>query len=282
MSVTNPIATTPDQQFVVGESDLAFFSNYAGRCEGGAVLLCRGGRAHATINHIACEIRRDTLFYLLPGWLLFVTDRSEDFRVSFCAFSKELFSEAAFRLEPMFFQRLSRFPAYHPDRKAARSVDAWFAMAAYTYADRDNIHRNTIIRNRLQNVLLEIDDKWRRFPSEQDSLSATTTRQSELFQWFVALIHEHVSREREVAFYADRLCISARYLSSVVRTVAHVWVKKFIDRAAILEIRMLLRSTDLSVQEIAYRLRFPDQSYLGRYFKKHTGTSPTEFRNSLK
>ena len=96
------------------------------------------------------------------------------------------------------------------------------------------------------------------------------------------MVHEYCSQEREVAFYADKLCISTRYLSTIVRSVARSSAKEFIDRAVILEIKMMLQSTDLSVQEIAYRLRFPDQSYLGRFFKKHTGESPTEYRNMRK
>ena len=67
-----------------------------------------------------------------------------------------------------------------------------------------------------------------------------------------------------------------------MRSVARSSAKEFIDRAVILEIKMMLQSTDLSVQEIAYRLRFPDQSYLGRFFKKRTGESPTEYRNTRK
>lgn len=85
-----------------------------------------------------------------------------------------------------------------------------------------------------------------------------------------------------MSFYADKLCISTRYLSTIVRSVARSSAKEFIDRAVILEIKMMLQSTDLSVQEIAYRLRFPDQSYLGRFFKKRTGESPTEYRNTRK
>ena len=96
----------------------------------------------------------------------------------------------------------------------------------------------------------------------------------------MALVHEHCAREREVTFYADRLCISTRYLSTIVRNISHGSAKEFIDQAVVLEIKVMLQSTDLSVQEIAYRLRFPDQSYLGRFFKKHTGESPTEYRNS--
>ena len=85
-----------------------------------------------------------------------------------------------------------------------------------------------------------------------------------------------------MSYYADKLCISTRYLSTIVRSVAHSSAKEFIDRSVMLEIKMMLQSTDLSVQEIAYRLRFPDQSYLGRFFKKHAGESPTEYRNNKK
>lgn len=81
-----------------------------------------------------------------------------------------------------------------------------------------------------------------------------------------------------MAFYADKLCISTRYLSTIVQNVSHSSAKELIDKSVILEIKMMLQSTDLSVQEIAYRLHFPDQSYLGRYFKKRTGVSPTGYR----
>ena len=258
MSATNPIITTPEEQFVVGESDFAFFGNYASRCEGGAILYCRKGSAEATVNQYCGQVRRNTLILVLPGSLLMLTNRTEDFRMTFCAFSRDLFAEAGFRLEPSFFRILRENPITYPPA------------------------RNTIIRNRLQNVLLEIYDKLQRYANMQQQTPETTTRQTELFHRFVALVHEHSSQQREVSFYADKLCISTRYLSTIVRNIAHSSAKEFIDRSVLLEIKMLLQSTDLSVQEIAYRLHFPDQSYLGRYFKKHTGESPTEYRNTKK
>ena len=129
-------------------------------------------------------------------------------------------------------------------------------------------------------MLLEFYDKMQRLNAQKRRVPEATTRQTDLFHRFVALVHEHCAREREVTFYADRLCISTRYLSTIVRNISHGSAKEFIDRAVVLEIKVMLQSTDLSVQEIAYRLRFPDQSYLGRFFKKHTGESPTEYRNS--
>ena len=279
MAEYNPIMTTPEEQFVVGDTDLSYFEEHSCRTEGGAILFCRRGSATVTVDQLRDRVTRDTLLLLLPGSILHLNERTDDFRVRFCAFSLELFSEAAYRLDPSFFHILHEHAIIRLPDRIIEGVRNWFQMASYTYRDRGNIFRNTIIRNRLQNVLLEAFDKTQRFAPDVHSQTGTT-RQADLFQRFVALVHEHCTEQREVAFYADRLCISTRYLSTIIRSVAHSTAKEFIDRSVVLEIKMLLGSTELSVQEIAYRLHFPDQSYLGRFFKKHTGVSPTEFRNA--
>lgn len=279
MAEYNPIMTTPEEQFVVGDTDLRYFEEHSCRTEGGAILFCRRGSATVTVDQLRDRVTRDTLLLLLPGSILHLNERTDDFRVRFCAFSLELFSEAAYRLDPSFFHILHAHAIIRLPDRIIEGVRNWFQMASYTYRDRGNIFRNTIIRNRLQNVLLEAFDKTQRFAPDVHSQTGTT-RQADLFQRFVALVHEHCTEQREVAFYADRLCISTRYLSTIIRSVAHSTAKEFIDRSVVLEIKMLLGSTELSVQEIAYRLHFPDQSYLGRFFKKHTGVSPTEFRNA--
>lgn len=279
MAEYNPIMTTPEEQFVVGDTDLRYFEEHSCRTEGGAILFCRRGSATVTVDQLRDRVTRDTLLLLLPGSILHLNERTDDFRVRFCAFSLELFSEAAYRLDPSFFHILHEHAIIRLPDRIIEGVRNWSQMASYTYRDRGNIFRNTIIRNRLQNVLLEAFDKTQRFAPDVHSQTGTT-RQADLFQRFVALVHEHCTEQREVAFYADRLCISTRYLSTIIRSVAHSTAKEFIDRSVVLEIKMLLGSTELSVQEIAYRLHFPDQSYLGRFFKKHTGVSPTEFRNA--
>lgn len=281
MAEYNPIMTTPEEQFVVGDTDLRYFEEHSCRTEGGAILFCRRGSATVTVDQLRDRVTRDTLLLLLPGSILHLNERTDDFRVRFCAFSLELFSEAAYRLDPSFFHILHEHAIIRLPDRIIEGVRNWFQMASYTYRDRGNIFRNTIIRNRLQNVLLEAFDKTQRFAPDVHSQTGTT-RQADLFQRFVALVHEHCTEQREVVFYADRLCISTRYLSTIIRSVAHSTAKEFIDRSVVLEIKMLLESTELSVQEIAYRLHFPDQSYLGRFFKKHTGVSPTEFRNAKK
>ena len=229
----------------MGESDFAFFGNYACRVEGGAILFCRSGSADATVNQYQGQVRRNTMVLLLPGSIFMLTDRTEDFRAAYCSFSLDLFSEAAFRMDPSFFHALRERPISHPPQRIVEGASIWLQMAAYTYRDRGNVFRNTIIKNRLQNLLLESYDKMQRFAARQHRVPETTTRQSELFHRFVALVHEHCAQEREVSFYADKLCISTRYLSTIVRSVAHSSAKEFIDRSVMLEIKMMLQSTDL-------------------------------------
>ena len=186
MSAINPIITTAEEQFVVGESDFSYFSNYANRCEGGAILFCRKGSAHVTVNQYGGLVKRNTLVLVLPGSMLMLTGRTDDFRMTFCAFSHDIFSEAAFRLrlEPSFFRTLRENPITYPPARIVEGAAIWFQMAAYTYRDRNNIFRNTIIRNRLQNVLMEIYDKLQRFVGMQRQVPESTTRQTELFHRF--------------------------------------------------------------------------------------------------
>lgn len=277
MPLTNPIVTTESEQFVVGDSDLRYFSDYQTRCECGAIILCRSGSAEATVNLRRGRLEPNAILLMLPGSILMLTDISSDFRVTYCVYSRDIFAEASFRMEPAFFRFLSENPICYP-RGDEGGAKIWFDIAAYTYRDRENIFRNTIIKNRVQNILLEIYDKLQRFAERDRPAPGTTSRQTELFHRFLALVHDHCSEQRDVAYYADKLCISTRYLSTIVQNVSHSSAKELIDKSVILEIKMMLQSTDLSVQEIAYRLHFPDQSYLGRYFKKHTGVSPTGYR----
>lgn len=273
----NPIITTREEPFIVGESDFRFFEEHPHRCESGAIIFCQGGTAEVSVNLHRGEMQSHVMVFVMPGMVLMFNNISTDFNASFCAFSEELFAEAGFRLEPSFFRFLSETPISQRRGETIRGVEAWLQVAAYTYADRENVFRSTIIKNRLQNIFLEIYDKLLR---KTDQIAeAEVGRRIELFQKFIQLVRDQCTEQREVGYYADKLCISTRYLSSIVRSMAHKTAKGTIDQFVVLEIKMLLQSTDLSVQEIADRLHFSDQSYMGHYFRRHTGHSPSEYRS---
>ena len=106
------------------------------------------------------------------------------------------------------------------------------------------------------------------------------TRQEELFGRFITEVEAHYRKERSVQFYADLLCISPKYLSSVIYKVSERLAGEWIDDYVILEAKTLLKSGRLSIQQISEQLNFPNQSFFGKFFKRHAGMSPKEYKNS--
>lgn len=97
---------------------------------------------------------------------------------------------------------------------------------------------------------------------------------------FMSLLHENFRQERSVGFYAERLFISAKYLSLIIKDATGRTATEWIDHFVILEAKNLLRYSGRNVQQIAYDLNFHNQSAFGKYFKHLTGLSPSEFRKS--
>ena len=109
--------------------------------------------------------------------------------------------------------------------------------------------------------------------------SGVSVRLDEYFHRFLHELSQHYLERRSVSFYADRLCISSRYLTTIVRRVSGMSVSEWMNRYIMMEAKYLLKYTEMSIQEIAYKLSFPNQSFFGKYFKQHTGMAPSAFRS---
>jgi AraC-like DNA-binding protein len=94
------------------------------------------------------------------------------------------------------------------------------------------------------------------------------------------LVHIYYSKERAVKFYADKLFISPKYLSLLVKEATGRSAANFIDEFVVLEAKNMLRFSGKNIQQIAYALNFSNQSSFGKYFKHLTGMSPTEYQKS--
>ena len=95
---------------------------------------------------------------------------------------------------------------------------------------------------------------------------------------FLQEVKEHFRAERQLGFYAERLCITPRYLSRVVRECTGSSASDWIERYVVLEARALLKSTNMTIQQISDYLNFPSQTFFGKYFKRRAGLSPKEYR----
>jgi AraC-like DNA-binding protein len=101
-----------------------------------------------------------------------------------------------------------------------------------------------------------------------------------IFEHFLQLVSEYHTKERNMAFYAERLCLTPKYLSKLVKNVSGRSAPDWIDSFVILEAKNMLRYSDASIKEIVYNLNFPNQSVFYKFFKANTGMTPSEYRNS--
>jgi AraC-like DNA-binding protein len=99
-----------------------------------------------------------------------------------------------------------------------------------------------------------------------------------LVEKFLDLAQTHYKEQRELNFYADKLCLTPKHLSKVVRKTSGTTANGWIDNHVILEAKALLKSTDMTILQISEELNFPSQSFFGKYFKRCTGMSPSEYK----
>lgn len=114
----------------------------------------------------------------------------------------------------------------------------------------------------------------------QGQVSAMTCRQ-EVCERFIRLVAEHFKAHRDIGFYADRLCITNKYLSALLKQETGMTALEWIERYVTLYAKSCLSSTSMTIQEISDELDFPSQSVFGKYFKRVEGMSPKAYKLSL-
>ena len=142
-------------------------------------------------------------------------------------------------------------------------------------ADSSHPYRTPLVKALLLAMFYDMSGViWR---IEQQGAKAQS-RADAIFADFIRLLEKHFRQERRVRWYAQQLGISAKYLSEVVKQSSKRTPNDWIDQYVVLELRVLLRNSTKNIKEITEELGFPNQSFLGKYFKEHVGMSPSEFR----
>jgi AraC-like DNA-binding protein len=106
-----------------------------------------------------------------------------------------------------------------------------------------------------------------------------TTRQRQMLEQFIKLAINDHTREHLVGYYADKMCVTPKYLSKIVKEASGRSVPEWINELLILDAKNMLRHSDMTIKEISARLNFPSQSFFFRFFKNHTGQTPTQYRD---
>jgi AraC-like DNA-binding protein len=112
----------------------------------------------------------------------------------------------------------------------------------------------------------------------QQQPNKNISNEEQILRKFRELVNENADNERNVLFYAAKMCLTSDYLSKVVKQASGLTVMQWINRAVSLHAKVLLTTTELTTYEIAEQLHFPDYSSFSRFFKRETGITPREFR----
>jgi len=119
-----------------------------------------------------------------------------------------------------------------------------------------------------------------RYLNDNSTEHRDQTRHEALTEEFLSLANLHYREQREVSFYADKLHLTPKYLSKIIKQNSGKSANQWVDDNVMLEARALLRSTNMNIQQISDHLHFPSQSSFGKYFKRKAGVSPKEYRKS--
>ena len=113
---------------------------------------------------------------------------------------------------------------------------------------------------------------------QTDQQAQSRSHEQTIFDRFLQLVNQHCVQQHQLAYYASRLCLTQRYLGTVVRQASGMTAKDWIDRALVTHIKIELRHSDKPVTQISDELCFPNPAFFSKYFKRLTGVTPQHYR----
>ncbi|WP_303014030.1 AraC family transcriptional regulator [uncultured Bacteroides sp.] len=248
----------------------------------GIYLICVQGESIISTGVEQYVFNEQTELIFLTGGLIQVIHVSADFKARLLMFPKDVFLKAMLPVDTPYFNYTHEHPYYHHtederSQKTWREIMLWMDVAQMLFENNTTSQfRQQQEYNFLQSLLMWL---FNTIP-EKLALNSHYSRKQILCHQFLQLVREYSTQEHQVTFYAEKMCISSRYLYKVtVEYLNGKTPKQVIDEQLLAEVKVLLNEPYLSVTEIAEQLNFADQSYLTRFFKKNTGMAPKEFRS---
>ncbi len=152
----------------------------------------------------------------------------------------------------------------------------YFQFIKQKISDNHNHFRKDLIRTLMLAMFYDVGNVIYRVKNFDESL----LRSEKVFTRFLKMVEENCKRERRVSWYAQQLNITPKYLSTAVKRISGRTAVEWIESYVTMELRVLLKNSTKSIKEITEELNFPNQSFLGKYFKEHVGMTPSAYRKS--
>lgn len=232
------------------------------RLEEGRVMRILSGKASCFINLQPYTLLPETLFVIPANSVFEIESYDEDFDVqafSFC----DLPAEAT-------FETCTQLCLKDGDRELINEYFhlLWHEINAVPTASAAIRHLQTALLTRLRII----------HQGEGRDMPSSPSRQYVLFQRFLDLLNEYGIRERSIAFYAGRLCVTPNHLGFVVKQASGLTVMQWVNRHLIQQAKIELKYSDTPIWEIAEKLNFSNPGFFAKFFRRETGMTPGEFR----
>ena len=238
------------------------------------ILVCLSGTLSGAINLKTYNAQAPFLVFVLPGQVLQQDIPDEDFKGLFLILSQRFSDTLLSQIQdkfPMFLSSINR-PVTQLDAEQLLVVKTCYKAIHRVIAETQNPYRLEIVKYLMMSVFYGLGSWLHELPEQGRS------KQEILVKNFLNLVREHCIEERGLNFYADKLCITPKHLSKVIKGNSNMSAAAWIDNSVVLEARVMLKSTNMTIQQISDELNFTSQSFFGKFFKRVTGMSPKEYR----
>lgn len=235
--------------------------------------LVEQGEVRTIVNLTERHVRAGDMVMLGPGTIVQPLAISSDLRVKGLVVLPDFPLSFSPSELPAFSGRHT-FLLLHPDEAdisiAHQLMDTLWAIVRMRYDV-------SVVGGLVSSVFHHWD---RVYQSQTEARRAAANREQEILEHFLRLVNQYAAREHQIRFYADRLCLTDRYLGTVVHQASGVTAKDWIDRALVMAIKIRLRHTDLTLKQIADEMAFPNPSFFSKFFRRMTGQTPLDYRGS--
>ena len=255
----------------------AIFSNEPQILGYGELLLCDRGWARVRIEFSQWTIHAGETITFFPTDIVQIEEVSEDFHGIVLVYSDDMLRMASLHIEESVYFSL-RNDRLCRERQIVEDVISPMLTILQHFFTTDGCRvTGEIVALQLKSFFLGFSDFLRQHP-ELRHPDVDSQRTDELFARFMNILEHDFMESKDVQYYADRLCITRKYLAVLVKRKTGKTPKMMINEYVITRLKLCLRNTNDSIRQIATTFHFPDDSLMIRYFKSHTGLTPVQYR----
>lgn len=241
------------------------------------VALCTEGNAQFTIDTQRHDVKKNDIIVISDRHIIDDYTASDNANGLAMMMSVNFFYEVIndVRDVSLLFLFSRNHPVVSLNEDEVQTFKEYFFFLKKKVADTTNHFKRDLVRTMVLAMFYDLSNVIYRVQQVENKRQ---TRADDIFTRFIKLVEENYKKERRVSWYAEQLTITPKYLSETVKSVSKHTPNEWIDKYVTLEARVLLKTSTLSIKEISDELNFPNQSFLGKFFKEHVGMSPSAYR----